>query len=154
MARLYIIDAPNVALVASTAKTCIELSTASTSTALITGIRFGTDYVTTTTFGFLKVELISFTTTGTGTAFTPFAINAESQALAAVSTAKIADTVEPTGSVTVLYTFPPLIIPGGPYAESLPLGREGGFITLSKHWGVRLTSSVACNGYASLIFEE
>lgn len=153
MARLYVIDAPAVALVASTGKTCVELSVASTATAVLTGLRFGADYVTTSAFGTLKCEITTFTTTGTGTSFTPFAVNAEAQNLAAVSTAKIADTVEPS-SITVNYTYPVLILPGGPVSEPFPLGREGGFIGHGIHWGVRLTASVACNGYVNLYFEE
>lgn len=147
MAEAASIDNGGAALVAATAKTLIELSSGSTVTARIIEVFFGADP---TTSGTLKVELIS-ATSGTGTAYTPKRVNADGQNRAANATAKINDTVEPS-SVTVLRTwmFP---LPMGGFDLQFPLGREP-YLPVSTMFGLRFTSSITANGYATLIFEE
>lgn len=147
MAEVYSVDSGLVALVAATAKTLVEISTPSTQTNRLVDLFIGCDAVTA---GTLKVEMIQ-ATTGTGTTYTPKKFNGEAQNRAANTTAKIADTVEPT-SVTVLRTwmFP---LPLGGFEIQLPLGREH-YMPGSVMFGYRLTASIGANGFVTVQFEE
>jgi hypothetical protein len=147
-AETYSIDSPANALVAATAKTCIEIATPATQTNRIIDLTVGADAVVS---GTLKVELITLAATGTGTAYTPKKCNGEAQNRAANTTGKITDTAEgTTPTVLKTYLFP---LPLGGFEIQLPLGRER-YMPVSTIVGVRLTASVACNGYAYVEFEE
>lgn len=98
----------------------------------------------------IKVELVRYTTDGTGSAYTPTRYNGAAQMMAAVCTAKTAYTVEPTTPTVVEAWFVPNT--GGQFWQ-LPLGREL-VIPPSSLLGLRVTSPAAVNVAGNLIFEE
>lgn len=131
----------------TTAKTVVSLITGSSISALICGLTFSSDATVTT--GQFLVELVLFTTDGTGTAGTPVKYGATQDSV--VSTTKTNYTVEPT-TATVVDAF---WIPATSVTSIFwPLGREIK-VPVSKVLGVRVTApSGAPNVRASLIFEE
>lgn len=150
MQRDYTVDAPNIALVAGTAKSVIGIITGTACPIDIIEMEFSCDAVAT---GLLKVEFITATTDGTGTAYTPKPENGDAALVACATTAKINYTVEPSGTVTVLKTtiFP---LPTGPFDVMKALGREL-TIPVSSKFYVRLTSTtVSPNFYLTAHFEE
>lgn len=150
MQRDYSIDAPAIALTAATAEYPIGAITSATCPIDIIEIAVGCDA---TAAGLLKVELITWTTDGTGSAYTPKPSNGDAQLTACVTTAKINYTVAPSGTITVLRTWP-MPTPTGPFDILLPLGREE-TIPVSTKFGLRFTSTtVSPNAYATLLFEE
>ena|SRR6266487_6079412 len=154
MARAYSISTGNVALVAATAKTLIELPTSANSGLDVVGFDFTFDA---TTAGSVVVEWGTFTTTGTGTAFTPTQYNAAALVgnggvASLVTGAKINDSVEPSGFAAS--GLPSIVIPLPNLLPYLwPQGRE-------LHQGpsvkraLRFTSTIGCNARINLIFEE
>lgn len=150
MQRDYTIDAPAIALTAGTGLWMIGAITSSTCPLDIIEFAVGCD---TTSAGVLKVELCTYTTDGTGTAYTPKPMNGDAALTACTTTAKINYTVANSGTITVLRTWS-LPTPTGPLPEQLPLGREI-TIPVSTKFGFRLTSTtVSPNAYATLAFEE
>ena len=150
MAETYSVDAPAIALTAATALYMLGIATSSTVDADIVELSFGCD---STSAGSLKVELVTWTSDGTGTAYTAKKMNAASQGRAAVTTAKVDYTVAPTGTITVFKTWD-LPLPSGPFELQFPLAREI-HCPVSTFWGLRYTSTIgSVNGYASIIFEE
>jgi hypothetical protein len=150
MQRDYTVDAPDIALTAGTALYMANIKTASTCPVDVIGIKICGD---SQVAGSLKVETVTATSDGTGTAYTPKAYNGDGQLVACTTTAKINYTVAPTGTITVFETFDEYV-PTGPFELLLPLGREL-TIPVSTLWYVRFTSTTASfNGYATLLFEE
>lgn len=150
MERDYTIDAPAFGITAGTAAYILGAITSAAVPVDIIDITIGCDAVAT---GLLKVELITWTTDGTGSAYTPKAANGEGLLAAATTTAKIDYTVAPSGTITVEKTwmFP---LPLGGFEVQLPLGRENS-INVSTKFGLRVTSTtVSPNVYANLAFEE
>jgi hypothetical protein len=150
MQRDYTIDAPAVAMTAGTAYYILGVATSSTIVCDIIDITVGCDA---TAAGVLKIELISWTVDGTGTAYTPKPINGDAQLMSALITAKIAYTVAPSGTITVFKTWGYPLPLAGPEIM-LPLGRE---ITIPKssYYGMRLTpTTVSPNGYCNWTVEE
>jgi hypothetical protein len=149
MQRDYSVDAPAIALTAGTALYMLGIKTASTTPVDIVELAFGCDA---TASGLLKVELVTWTSDGTGTAYTPKAFNGDAALVAAATSAKINYTVAPT-TITVLRTWS-LPTPTGPFDIEFPLGREM-TIPISSYAGLRFTSTtVSPNAYATLVFEE
>ncbi|MGB6771184.1 MAG: hypothetical protein WBF51_04185 [Candidatus Dormiibacterota bacterium] len=151
MAETYSVDAPAIALSAATALYMLGIATPSTMDADIIEITGGCD---STSAGSLKVELVTWTSDGTGTAYTMKKMNAASQGRAAVTTAKVDYTVAPTGTITVFKTWI-LPLPTGPFVLQEPL--EYGWIhaPVSTFWGLRYTSTIgSVNGYAGLVIAE
>jgi hypothetical protein len=149
MQRDYSIDAPAIALTAGTALYMLGVATSSKVPVDIIEISVGCDA---TAAGLLKVELVSWTSDGTGSSVTPKAINGDALLASATSTAKTDYTVAPT-TITVLRTWA-LPTPTGPLDLELPLGREI-TVPVSSYYGLRFTSTtVSPNAYATLIFEE
>lgn len=150
MQRDYTIDAPAIALTAGTALYVVGAITTSTCPLDIIEFSIGCDAVVT---GLLKIELVTWTTDGTGSAYTPKPMNGDAALTACTTTAKIDYTVAPSGTITVLRTWE-LPLPIGPLPEQLPLGREI-TIPISTKFGFRLTSTTASpNAYTTLAFEE
>jgi hypothetical protein len=150
MQRDYSIDAPAIALTAGTALYMLGAITGANSPVDIVDITVGLDA---TAAGSLKVELVTWTTDGTGTAYTPKPVNGEGNLSVALTTAKINYTVAPSGTITVLKTweFP---TPSGAFELVLPLGRET-TIPVSTKFGLRYTTvTVSPNGYGNMTFEE
>lgn len=137
-----------VALVANTPKTVVEVSAGATTSARI--VQAAVSFDAATAAAGIKVELVRFAATGTGTAYTPLRYNGEAQARSAVCTAKTNDTVEPTTPTTVEAWYVPNT--AGQFWQ-LPLGREV-YLPPSTTMGLRVTSAAAVNCAVNLLFEE
>lgn len=148
MSELYSVTAGALAFAAATAKTGIEMATGATVTFRIASISFFFD--NSAVGNNAKCEIVRYTTTGTGTTYTPLKLNGEAQNKAAISTAKVNDTVEP-GTPTVLETF--WIPLSGGMVIPWPLGREP-YQPVSGFVGLRVTSATAINGSQNIEFEE
>ena len=149
MANTYGVDAPAIALTAATALYMLGVATPSTSDLDFIDFLFGADA---TAAGTLKVELLSWTTDGTGTAYTPSRLNGSAQNRPSLATAKIDYTSAPSGTLTIIKTWM-FVLPTGGFEIQEPLGRDI-YMGPGKFYGIRFTSSVACNGYAHVEFEE
>lgn len=149
MAECFSVTNGGVALVAATAKTVAEVATGAAVSARLVSADVTFD-ASTPTAG-VKVELVRYTTTGTGTAYTPLKYNGEAQNRAAVVTAKINDTVEP-GTPTVVATY---YVPNtGGVLYQLPLGREL-YLPPSSFLGVRVTAPTGTpNCAVNCVIEE
>lgn len=155
--RKFYIAWNSVALSAATAKTILELPSPANIELELAELVIGLDV---STAGNLKIEMGTFTTTGTGTAATPQKYTSPGGPIDSAitsTTAKVADTVEPTGFSQgalggVLY--PGLLIPTPLYhVFQWPL-EEGFSIPESTNFGIRLTSSVAGNTMGWLAWKE
>lgn len=137
------------ALVATTAKTMIELATTANTPAELISLDVSSSYLTSATPLTLLVELVNYTATGTGTTYTG---RKYGQAIgAAQTTVKINDTVEPS-TPTIIAGWE-LIIPSGPFSYQWPLGREY-LLSTSTFTGIRLTASAICSAIVNLTYEE
>jgi hypothetical protein len=151
----WVVTTGSTALVAATAKTAIELTTSSTAGNDWTQLDISFNGVTSTAVP-VTCELITYTTTGTGTAITFAAahrVTAKAQAMALnpVTTAKVNLSVEGTGSITVVRGW--FIHPQAGQTWQMPLGREFG-MKPSIIYGVRLTAPAIVNYIVNLEFEE
>lgn len=149
MAETYVVTKSAVALAAATAKTVASVISASGQTARIFGFDVTFDGTNSTAVPTL-VELVRFTTDGTGTAFTPIKGNGEAQNKAALCAAKHTYTVEPT-TPTVIRSYYIAPVAGIPY--QFALGREQAYLA-SGLIGVRITAPAAVNTAINLDFEE
>lgn len=155
MSQQYVVTTGSTALVAATAKTAIEMATGSTASNKWYQLDATFDGVGSTATPGL-CEIISYGTTGTGTAITFAAAHrasAQSQGLALnpVSTAKVNLTVEGTTSITVVAAW--RIHPQAGQIIQMPLGREFG-MKPSMFYGVRFNFAAVVNYVANLWFEE
>lgn len=145
-----------IALVASTAKTILELPTAANRSIALKELAISLDVTTAT--GILTIEMGTFTTTGTGTALTAQKWNGNlALASTALGTAKVADTVEPAGfSVGTLggtmYPSLKIPLPAIPFFQ-FPLGDEF-TVPASTNFGIRLTSTIAGNTSGWIRWDE
>lgn len=146
MAEVYSVTTGATAIGAAATKTVIELATASTASGRIVGLTASFDLASGTP---PAVEIGKYTATGTGTTYTPLKYNGEAQNRAAVWTAKINHSVEPSTFTLIdgLYVY-------GNQAQ-WPLGREL-YVPPSAFYGVRLItpSGVSGNYRVTVIFEE
>lgn len=149
MANRYSVVAGSTALVAATAKTLVELGTGSTASNSVIRYLISFDGVDSSKTP-VTCEWLRYTTTGTGTAYTPNKINQEAGP-AATTTAKINLTVEGTGSITIIDSF--RVSPTATWAEQFPLGREL-TMTTSSFLGLRLTAAAAVNVTVTIWIEE
>jgi hypothetical protein len=144
------------ALVAATAKTIAEVPTPAGGDLEIVELIIGCDA---STAGNLKVEMGTFTTTGTGTAVAaPLIYTSTDRGVASeVTAAKISDTVEPTGFTNVFASntlWPVLLVPLPCYVPfQFPLD-EGLDVPHSTNFAIRLTASIACNTAGWLAWKE
>lgn len=131
----------------TTAKTVVSFITNSTTPILLIGFTFSSDATVAT--GQYLVELVLFTTDGTGTGGTPVKYGISQAAV--ISTSKTNYTVEPT-TATVIDAF---WIPATSLVSVLfPLGREI-YVPVSRVIGVRVTApSGTPNVRATPIIEE
>lgn len=137
-----------IALAAATAKTVIEVAAPSTATCRL--VQAAVSFDASAAAAGIKVEVVRYATTGTGTTYTPLKYNGEGQARAALCTAKVNDTVEPGTPVPVECFYVPNT--AGQFWQ-LPLGREL-YVAPSTLVGIRVTSAAVVNCAANLIFEE
>lgn len=149
MAEQYSAICPSQALAAATAKTLIELTTGSTIDMVLIGFDVGFDGISASAVP-VKVELITYTTTGTGTTYTPNRVG-QNQGRASITTAKNNMTVEGTGSITVIANW--VISPTTSFSYLYPLGREVA-LPPSKSIGLRVTAPAIVNATANAYFEE
>jgi hypothetical protein len=148
--KVYTVTTGGVALVAATAKTVAEITTGSGVTNAWVSFDVTFDGATATNVP-VKVELVSYTGASTGTAFTPLKANGEAQNVAATSTAKVNDTVEPT-TPTVRRSW--AIPPTSGVLFQFPLGREVAYMPVSSIYGIRCTAPNGVNVYVQIDFEE
>ncbi len=149
MATQYSVSTGAIALVAATAKTCIELPSSSTQGLTIIGLELSFSH---TAASSCTVEWGTYTTTGTGTSVTPLKYGTGQGVAANVGTVKIANTVEPSGFSAA--TLPSWIIPlPGMYSVLYPAGREF-FQPASVNRCLRLTAVGAGNVRINLYFEH
>jgi hypothetical protein len=137
-----------VTLVASTAKTAMELPTSAT--AGITIVSFEVMSAATAA-GSLTVEWGTYTTTGTGTTYTPGKWGTGQGVAANTGTIKVAHTAEPAGFT--VGSNPVWIIPlPGMYSAFYPFGREP-FVPASTLRAFRLTGTQAGAHRVTVVFE-
>lgn len=148
MTSQYAIPSGAVSLSASTAKTAIELTMGGNTPGEVISLDVSSSYVTAGTPIDLLVELGTITATGTGTSKTPIRMGSASGT--ASDTAKVNDSVEPTGFSQILAWD--LVIPSGPWCYQWPLGREF-YLATSNLYAVRFTASASCTVRANLVYE-
>lgn len=139
----------SIALVAGTAKTCIEVPTGSTAPFQTVGLEFS---FSSTAAGSVVIEWGTYTTTGTGTTVTPAKYGMDQGPSAILGTVKINNTVEPAGFARG--TLPSWVIPlPGMYSILYPYGREL-YQPISTNRAIRLNSTLACNVHINLVIEQ
>ena len=148
MARDYAVTSGVVALAAATAKTVIELVTPAGVSADI--VQVSVTFDAATAGAGIVVELCRGAATGTGTVQVAARYNDAAQMVAASTTAKFNDTVEPA-TMTVIESY---YVPNtaGQFWQ-LPLGREL-VMAPSTLLSLRVTSALVVNVRANVIFEE
>lgn len=120
MAMQFVIATGNIALVANTAKTCVEIPTGSTMDFDVIGLELSFSATAGTS---CIAEWGTFTTTGTGTTVTAAKYGKNQGPAAILGTVKIADTVEPSGFAAA--GLPSWVLPlPGMYSVLLPYARE------------------------------
>jgi hypothetical protein len=147
VAEQYAVSNGSVALAAATARTLVEVSTASTVDMAWIGFDISFDASGTGTNA--KVEIVSYTASGTGSAYTPTRLGGN-QGRASVTAAEVNSTVEPSTPTVLLTWFVPL---NSGFSYVWPLGRELQ-MAVSKVYGIRVTSASVVNAACNLYFEE
>jgi hypothetical protein len=146
--RLFSVTTGSTALVAATAKTVIELATGAGVTNSWAEFDVCFNGVTATAIPVL-CELVRYTATGTGTVYTPNKVSG-AQDVAAATTAKINDTVEPsTPTILAAYFIPPTSGLTLPFILNPPVGMIN-----SQFQGIRLTAPAIVNYVVNLWFCE
>jgi hypothetical protein len=149
VAKVYTVTNGSVALAASTAKTVVETTTTAATT--LVWVSFDVTFDGTNGSATpVKVEIVSYAGASTGTAFTLLKANGEAQNVAATSTAKINDTVEPT-TPTVRRTY--FVPPTAGVTWQFPLGREVVYQPVSAIYGIRCTAPAVVNVAVNLDVE-
>lgn len=149
MATQFVVATGSIALVAATAKTCIEIPTGATAPLTVIGLELS---YSAAAAGSCVVEWGTYATTGTGTTVTAQKYGADQGVAANLGTVKIADTVEP--STFARGTLPSWVIPlPGMYSILFPQGREM-YQPPSILRAIRLTSTLACNVHVNLYIEQ
>lgn len=151
MGTQFVIRTGAIPLTANLARTAIEIPTGAAQGFLVVGLEIG---FSATTAGSAVYEWGTYTTTGTGTTVTPVLWGPIRDAPAAqLGTVKVNDSAEPTSFVTT-GGLPSMVIPlPGMYSILYPAGREF-YRPASTLSGLRLNSTVACNGYVNLTIEQ
>lgn len=148
MALQYVISTGSVSLSATTIKTVIECPSSSTVPFVVYSMEIGTNLQAA---GTLTFSWWSFTTTGTGTTVTPLKWGVDQSVAAITGTIKVADTVEPSGTLTQLTTL--LIALPGVYSIIYPFGRET-YVPVSTLRCLRATASSACSVSVNMYIEQ
>ena len=137
-----------ITLVANTAKTALELPASATAGITIVGFEVMS---AATAAGSLTVEWGTYTTTGTGTTYTPGKWGTGQGVAANTGTIKVNHTVEPAGFA--VGSNPVWLIPlPGMYSVLYPFGREP-FIPASTLRAIRLTGTQAVAHRVTVVFE-
>jgi hypothetical protein len=146
------------ALVAATPKTIAEVQVAATDDLELAEIVIGFDA---STPGNVRIEMGSFTTTGTGTAVTvadiPIVSSSDRSVLSSLTAAKVSDSVEPAGFTTSLggnAVWPGVLIPLPCYFPFQTPLYEGMSLPHSTNFAIRLTASIACNTMGWVAWKE
>ena len=158
MAEAYLVDEPNIALTAGTAKSVMIVSAASTQPLRIIEFCISCDAIAT---GVLKVEFLVGTISGgtAGTAPNKARMNGEGQNKSPLFTATGGYTVEPTytksaNNDALAIRTKVIPLPATPFLVEYPLGREF-YLPESNVFAIRLTSTtVSPNSYTALSVEE
>lgn len=149
MATQYSISTGSIALVAATAKTCIEMPSSATMGITVIGIEFSFSH---TAASSCVAEWGTFATTGTGTTVTPLKYGTGQGVAMIAGTVKVANTVEP-GTFSAA-SLPSWVIPlPGMYSILYPAGREF-FQPASVNRCLRLTAVGAGNVRINLYVEQ
>jgi hypothetical protein len=137
------------ALVAATPKTIVEAPTVAGADVELAEIVVGFDA---SVAGSVRIEMGTFTTTGTGTAVAQanilIASSSDRSVTSSITAAKVSDTAEPAGFTTNAggnATWPGVLIPLPCYFPFQTPLYEGITIPHSTLFAIRLTSSVNCN---------
>jgi hypothetical protein len=148
MALQYLISTGSITLVAGTIKTAIECPASSTIPYVVYKLEVGSQA---NASGFMTVSWWTYGTTGTGTTVTPLKWGVDQSVAAVMGTVKVADSAEPTGTLTLLSTlFVPL---PGMYSIIDPFGRET-YVPISQLRCLRITSSVALPASVNMYIEQ
>jgi hypothetical protein len=146
------------ALVAATPKTIVEVSIPATMDIELAEIVCGFDA---STAGNVRIELGTYTTTGTGTAVTPANIpivaSSDRAVTSLMTAAKVSDTVEPSGFTTAIggnAIWPGIILPLPCYFPFQTPLYEGMSLPHSTLFAIRLTSSINCNTAGWVAWKE
>lgn len=148
MALQYLIPTGAITMVANTIKTAIECPASAVAPYVVYKMEVSSQA---TVAGFITISWWTYGTTGTGTTVTPQKWGVDQSVAAIMGTVKVADSVEPTGTLTLLST---LYLPlPGMYSIVDPFGREG-YVPPSQLRCLRLTSSVASPAAVNLYIEQ
>jgi hypothetical protein len=149
MAIQYVITTGSATMVAATAKTLIEIPSASTMPFVVYALEITSGA---TAAGTLVIEWGTYTVTGTGTTVTAQKAGTDQSVAAVLGTVKINDTVEPTSFAAG--TLPTYTIPlPGMYSIIWPFGREL-YQPISVLRALRATSSLASPVRINLYIEQ
>jgi hypothetical protein len=146
------------ALVAATPKTIIEVSVPAANDIELAEIIIGFDA---SSPGNVRIELGTYTTTGTGTAITvadiPMVSSSDRAVTSCLTAAKVSDTVEPAGFTTAVggnATWPGVLMPLPCYFPFQTPLYEGMTLPHSTLFAIRLTASIACNTMGWVAWKE
>ncbi len=129
-------------------KTIIDLATTSTNSAVLMALDIGFNGTVSTATP-IQVDLVRFTTDGTGTAGTVQKLNGTEPDTAS-STFKFNYTAEPTGKTTVASFY---VHPQTSFSYQWPMGREF-ILTNSSFLGVQVTAGTSVSCIVNLTFLE
>jgi hypothetical protein len=148
MALQYLISTGSITLVANTIKTAIECPASATAPYVAYKLEIGSQ---STSAGWLNIAWWTYGTTGTGTTVTPLKWGVDQSVAAIMGTVKVANSAEPTGTLTLLSTlFVPL---PGMYSIIDPFGRET-YVPASQLRCLRVTSLTASPVSVNLYVEQ
>jgi hypothetical protein len=150
MAAQFIVPTGSIALTAAANKTILEFPTGSSMPAVLYAVELS---FSAQAAGSCTATWGTFTTTGTGTTVTAGKVGMDRSFAAVMGTIKIADTVEPSGFAAAT-DMPSLVIPlPGMYSIIYPQGREL-YRPVSINTCLRVNSTLACNVFMTLLFEQ
>jgi hypothetical protein len=132
------------AIAASTTKTFLAWIPGATQTGRLITVEASFDASAPAT-GIL-VQIVRFTTDGTGTTYTPLRVNGEGQNRAALTPCKVNYSADPTTPTVAKQWYLPNT--GGQFIQ-LPLGREF-YIPVSTVTGIRLVTPAGASGNVSV----
>jgi hypothetical protein len=154
----YALSWATTALVTATPKTIVELPTPAASDIEIAEIIIGLDA---STAGNVRIELGTFTTTGTGTAVAQANIvtitSSDRSTTSDITAAKVSDTVEPAGFTTNAggnAVWPGVLMPLPCYFPFQTPLYEGMTLAHSTLFAIRLTASIGCNTMGWIAWKE
>lgn len=143
---------------AGTPKTIVEVQTSATGDMEMAETFIGFDA---SSPGNVRIELGTFTTTGTGTAVTvadlAIVTSSDRSVPSSITAAKIADTVEPTGFTTAIAggaLWPGILMPLPCYFPMQTPLYEGMDLPHSTNFAIRLTASINCNTMGWIAWKE